>query len=228
MPYPCCLRSQNYDLNVCIGPRWHADVKGLGPKRAARVLGWLREAEASLGLIDGPAWHDPGQSVLPAIGALPSPAGFFPALHPDGWPTALPRRGPSDLVPLQLLQVPDILNGENGRFRNPNGGTWNVSSDLEAIRLWLGLYLRVGRVRTLEAYQRELECIYLRCIVVHKKVLSSINTQDALAFQAFLRAIQSTWITWRRVPCTHRLWRPFRKQLAKSLFTPRAIYSCPM
>ena len=28
------------------GPRWHADVKGLGPKRAARVLGWLREAEA--------------------------------------------------------------------------------------------------------------------------------------------------------------------------------------
>ena len=123
MPYPCCFRSQNYDLNVCIGPRWHAYVKGLGPKRAARVLGWLREAEASLGLIDGPAWHDPGQSVLPAIGALPSPAGFFPALHPDGWPTALPRRGPSDLVPLQLLQVPDILNEENGRFRNPNGGT---------------------------------------------------------------------------------------------------------
>jgi site-specific recombinase XerD len=195
------------------GPRWHADVKGLGPKRAARVLGWLREAEASLGRIDGPAWDDPGQTVLPAIGALPSSAGFFPALHPDDWPTALPRRGPSDLVPLQLLQVPEHLNGENGLFRNPNGGTWNVSSDLEAIRLWLSLYLGAGRVRTHEAYQRELERFYLWCIVVQKKALSSIDTQDALAFQAFLRAIPSTWITWRRVPRTHRLWRPFRKQL---------------
>jgi site-specific recombinase XerD len=195
------------------GPRWHADVKGLGPKRAARVLGWLREAEASLGRIDGPAWDNPGQTVLPAIGALPSSTGFFPALHPDDRPTALPRRGPSDLVPLQLLQVPQHLNGENGLFRNPKGGTWNVSSDLEAIRLWLSLYLGAGRVRTHEAYQRELERFYLWCIVVQKKALSSIDTQDALAFQAFLRAIPSTWITWRRVPRTHRLWRPFRKQL---------------
>ncbi len=67
--------------------------------------------------------------------------------------------------------MPDILNGENGRFRNPNGGTSNVSSDLEAIRLWLGQYLRIGRVSTHEAYQRELERIQLRCIVVHKKAL---------------------------------------------------------
>ena len=90
---------------------------------------------------------------------------------------------------MQLLQVPEHLNGENGLFRNPNSGTWNVSSDLEAIRLWLNLYLGAGRVRTHEAYQRELERFYLWCIVVQKKALSSIDTQDALAFQAFLRAI---------------------------------------
>lgn len=47
-------------------------------------------------------------------------------------------------------------------------------------------------MRTHEAHQRELERFYLWCIVVQKKALSSIDTQDALAFQAFLRAIPST------------------------------------
>lgn len=190
------------------GPRWHADVKGLGPQRAARVLGWLREAEGSLGRIDGPAWDRAGDTVLPAA-ALPSPALPSSGL---GSP-ALPRRGGNELVPLQLLQVPDRLNGEAGAFRNPKGGSWNVWSDLEAIKLWLGLYQAAGRVRTHEAYQRELERFYLWCIVVRGKALSSIDTGDALAYQAFLGAIPPAWITWRRVPRTHRLWRPFRGQL---------------
>ncbi|HPB21067.1 MAG TPA: phage integrase family protein [Novosphingobium sp.] len=184
------------------GPRWHADVKGLGPYRAARVLGWLREAEASLGRIDGPAWDRPGEVVLPA-GTLPSQP-HSPALR---------RRSSSDLVPLQLLQVPERLNGENGLFRNSKGGAWNVGCDLEAIQLWLGMYQAAGRVRTHEAYQRELERFYLWCIVERGKALSSIDTNDALAYQAFLGAIPLTWITWRRVARTHRLWRPFRKQL---------------
>lgn len=191
------------------GPRWHADVKGLGPKRAARVLAWLREAEGSLGRIDGPAWDRAGDTVLPA-GALPSPA--LPT-GASGHSGALPRPGASELVPLQLLQVPDRLNGENGRFRNPKGGSWDCWCDLQALQLWLGLYQAAGRVRTHEAYQRELERFYLWCIVVCGKALSSIDTQDALAYQSFLAAIPPNWITWRRVPRTHRLWRPFRGQL---------------
>lgn len=189
------------------GPRWHADVKGLGPGRAERVLGWLREAEASLGRIDGPAWDRPGVTVLPR--AAPTP----PALLSGFASPSSALRGGQALVPLQLLQVPDRLNGEAGAFRNPKGGSWNVWTDLEAIKLWLGLYSAAGRVRTHEAYQRELERFYLWCIVERGKALSSIDTQDALAYQAFLGSIPPGWITWRRVARTHRLWRPFRGQL---------------
>lgn len=190
------------------GPRWHADVKGLGPKRAERVLGWLREAESSLGRIDGPAWDRVGDTLLPPAG-LPSPA--LPSSGPGS--LALARSRGQELVPLQLLQVPDRLNGEAGVFRNPKGGSWNVFSDLEAIKRWLGLYQAAGRVRTHEAYQRELERFYLWCIVERGKALSSIDTGDALAYQVFLGAIPPSWITWRRVARTHRLWRPFRGQL---------------
>ena len=184
------------------GPRWHSDVKGLGPKRAARVLGWLREAEGSLGRIDGPAWDHVGTTLLPATTsgslALPSPTG---------------QSISNALVPLTLLQVPDRLSGVNGEFRNPKGNAWNAWCDLEAIRHWLHLYEAAGRVRTLEAYQRELERFYLWCIVKRAKALSSINSQDALAYQEFLGAVPPEWITWRRVARTHRLWRPFRGQL---------------
>ncbi len=122
-----------------------------------------------------------------------------------------------ELVPWELLVVPEDVDGSRGSFRAPPGTcTLNSTNDYEAVQAWLSLHESVATQR---AYRKEAERLILWAIVERRKALSSLNTEDAIAYRAFLRHPTPTrrWIGPSKAR-TSPDWRPFVGGLA-----PRSI-----
>ena len=122
-----------------------------------------------------------------------------------------------ELVPWELLVVPHEIDGSRGSFRAPpNSCTLNSTNDYEAVQAWLSLHESGATQR---AYRKEAERLILWAIVERKKALSSLNTEDAIAYRTFLRhpTPARRWIG----PAQARTspdWRPFLGGLA-----PRSV-----
>lgn len=122
-----------------------------------------------------------------------------------------------DVVPWELLVVPSEVDGSNGAFRAPPAScTLNSKSDYEAVQAWLSLHESGATKR---AYRKEVERLILWAIVERGKALSSLNTEDAIAYRAFLRhpTPARRWIGPPQAR-TSPNWRPFVGGLA-----PRSV-----
>ncbi|HEF5870458.1 TPA: site-specific integrase [Burkholderia cenocepacia] len=118
-----------------------------------------------------------------------------------------------DVVPWEQLRVPHEVDGSHGQFRAPRTACLlNASNDYEAIQSWLSLHESAATQR---AYRKEAERLILWAIIERGRALSSLTTDDAIAYRAFLRrpTPRERWIGPSR-PRHSAEWRPFTGALS--------------
>lgn len=118
-----------------------------------------------------------------------------------------------DIVPWEALKLPHEVDGSEGTFRAPRATcTLDASNDYEAVQTWLALHESPATQRT---YRKEAERLILWAIVERGRALSSLTTEDAIAYRAFLRhpAPRARWVGPVR-PRTSPEWRPFNGSLS--------------
>lgn len=124
------------------------------------------------------------------------------------------------IVPWEHIAVPHEVDGSRGTFRAPRAScTLDANNDYQAVQAWLALHESPA---TKNAYRKEAERLILWALVERSRALSSLTTEDAVAYRAFLRhpSPRSQWIGPPR-PRTSREWRPF----AGGLSARSAAYS---
>ncbi|PRE49529.1 phage integrase family protein [Burkholderia multivorans] len=115
---------------------------------------------------------------------------------------------PENIVPWEQLRVPHEVDGSHGQFRAPRAACLlNASNDYEAIQSWLSLH---ESATTQRAYRKEAERLILWAVVERGRALSSLTTDDAIAYRAFLRrpTPRERWVGPSR-PRHSVEWRPF-------------------
>ncbi|KVW47323.1 integrase [Burkholderia ubonensis] len=136
----------------------------------------------------------------------------------------------SRLVPLWSLDsLPAALDGAQGRFRAPRDTCGlAATNDYQAIEAWLALH---EAPHTARAYRREAERLLLWAIVERRQPLSSLTTDDAIAYRAFLRH-PAPAARWTGPPCPRATpaWRPFTgsltaRSMAYALAVLRALFA---
>lgn len=118
-----------------------------------------------------------------------------------------------DIVPWEQLRVPHEVDGSRGQFRAPRTACLlNASNDYEAIQSWLSLHESAATQR---AYRKEAERLILWAIVERGRALSSLTTDDAIAYRGFLRrpTPRERWVGPSR-PRHSIEWRPFTGPLS--------------
>jgi site-specific recombinase XerD len=117
------------------------------------------------------------------------------------------------IVPWENLRLPHEVDGSEGTFRAPVATcTLNANNDYAAVNVWLFLHESAATQRS---YRKEAERLILWAIVERGRALSSLTTDDAIAYRAFLRrpAPRDRWVG---PPSTRNSpeWRPFKGNLA--------------
>jgi site-specific recombinase XerD len=135
---------------------------------------------------------------------------FF-AAHPDLTERAralVPLLPAPDVMPFERIVVPGEVDGSRGTYRAPSGScALRATNDYEAVQAWLSMHEAPATQR---AYRKESERLILWAIVERGCALSSLSTEDAVAYRAFLRhpAPRGRWIGPAR-PRSAQDWRPF-------------------
>ena len=127
---------------------------------------------------------------------------------------------PSDVVPWEKLVVPHEVDGTMGLHRAPRAScVLRANNDYDAVQAWLSLHEAPATQR---AYRKEAERLILWAIVERGVALSSLATEDAVAYRAFLRqpSPRQRWVG-PAAPRTSAEWRPF----AGGLSTRSRAYS---
>lgn len=122
-----------------------------------------------------------------------------------------------DLSPWEQLEVPELLDGSQGRYRAPaRDCLLRANNDYDAINAWLQLHESPATQR---AYRKEAERLLLWAIAEQGRALSSLSTEDATAYRRFLRqpSPRLRWVGPAR-PRSSPEWRPFTGALA-----PRSV-----
>ena len=135
---------------------------------------------------------------------------FF-AAHPTLTETArrlVPVETVGEIVPWDRLSFRSELDGSGGVFRAPvQTCALSASNDHQAVSAWLGLHESPA---TLRSYRKEAERLILWSVVERGKAMTSLTTEDAVAYRAFLRrpSPAARWIGPPR-PRDSSEWRPF-------------------
>ena len=114
----------------------------------------------------------------------------------------------SGIVPWEQLRLPHEVDGSAGAYRAPRATcTLDANNDYLAVQAWLSLHESGATQR---AYRKEAERIILWAIVERGRALSSLTTEDAVAYRAFLRrpTPRERWVGPVR-PRSAPDWRPF-------------------
>jgi len=151
-------------------------------------------------------------AAIPGLGAAGARRieAFF-AAHPQLTERAralVPIGDPQNIVPWERLAVPHEVDGSHGTFRAPRSTcTLSANNDYEAVHAWLTLHESTATQRS---YRKEAERLILWAIVERGKALSSLTTEDAVAYRGFLRhpAPRGRWVGPPR-PRSSPEWRPF-------------------
>lgn len=120
---------------------------------------------------------------------------------------------PGVVVPWERLRLPHQVDGSAGTFRAPRRTcTLDAVNDYDAVQAWLALH---EAPTTQRAYRKEAERLILWAIVERGRALSSLTTEDAIAYRAFLRrpTPRERWVGPPR-PRTAPDWRPFAGNLS--------------
>jgi len=136
----------------------------------------------------------------------------------------VPRRAFEQLVIHEVL--PPFLDGTDGLYRNRDAARTpqiEADNDWAAVRSFLRDKAATGSAHTVRAYEKECLRLMLWCRFVALKPMSSLNRDDARAYQSFLQAPYDEFVQPRlsgkeHVPVTLWLpdgtlnphWRPFR------------------
>jgi site-specific recombinase XerD len=118
-----------------------------------------------------------------------------------------------ELIPWERLVVPDDVDGSRGTFRAPQAScALDASNDYQAVNAWLSLHESAATQR---AYRKEAERLILWAIVERGRALSSLTTEDAIAYRAFLRhpGPRARWVGAPQ-PRLSPAWRPFAGELS--------------
>ena len=118
-----------------------------------------------------------------------------------------------NIVPWERMHVPHEVNGTRGKFRAPQEACLlSASNDYEAVLSWLSLHESADTQR---AYRKEAERLILWAIVERGRALSSLTTDDAIAYRGFLRrpTPRERWVGPPR-PRQSVEWRPFNGSLS--------------
>lgn len=121
----------------------------------------------------------------------------------------------SDIAPWERLIVPHEVDGSHGVFRaDPATCTLSARNDYQAVQAWIELQESASTQR---AYRKEAERLMLWAILERGKALSSLTTEDAIAYRQFLRkpTPKDRWVGPSR-PRASEEWRPFQGALAPS------------
>ena len=198
-----------------MGEGWHRGIAGIGANKAARLVRWVSENEAAIGVPIGS--HVAKRRAALSVSDLAAVV-----------PTATALR------PLEKFLVPADLDGSAGAFRGPPGRCMlSASTDYEAIAAWLASK-HPGKAGTLSAtqraYRKEAERLLLWAILERGKPLSSLSVEDASAYLAFLRAPPARWCGARHHQRWSPLWRPLEGALqpaaqGHALTVLRILYS---
>ena len=156
-------------------------------------------------------------TAIPGLGATGARQveAFF-AAHPQLTARAralVPVAIKGDVVPWERLYVPHEVDGSRGVFRAPRAtSTLDAGKDYEAVQAWLSLHETPATQR---AYRREAERLILWAVVERGKALSSLTTEDAVAYRAFLRhpTPRGRWVG-ASAPRASIEWRPFAGDLS--------------
>lgn len=192
------------------------DVEHWLPARAARAMkvhGIRTLADLTVRVPRRRRWWT-AITGLGATGARQVEA-FF-AAHPQLTTHAralVPIVAQHEVVPFERLYVPHEVDGSHGTFRAPAATcTLDANNDYEAVQAWLALHESTATQR---AYRKEAERLILWAVVERGRALSSLTTEDAVAYRAFLRhpAPRGRWIGPAR-PRSSPEWRPFTDGLA--------------
>ncbi len=119
----------------------------------------------------------------------------------------------NDIVPWEAIRLPHEVDGSEGKFRAPRATcTLDASNDYAAVQTWLALHESPSTQRT---YRKEAERLILWSIVERGRALSSLTTEDAIAYRTFLRhpTPRERWIGPVR-PRSSPDWRPFNGNLS--------------
>lgn len=117
------------------------------------------------------------------------------------------------VVPWEQLRLPHEVDGSRGQFRAPRETcVLSADDDYEAVQAWLSLHESPATQR---AYRKEAERLILWAIIERGRPLSSLTTEDAVAYRSFLRrpAPRERWVGPAR-PRTSAEWRPFTDGLS--------------
>lgn len=215
-----------------VGRHWARSIQAIGPTKAARILEWLREHEAGLGI---------------SLGRHVTMARLRVYRH------ELEALVPPDTAvrPLEKLIVPAALEGTRGKYRRSQDDcVLAATNDYEAIVAWIrskrgparagegarpptlgdaaqgaqASLLDDGLARlgppssTQRAYRKEAERFLLWAIIERKKPLSSMTQEDCTAYRDFLADPQpaARWCGRQSAERWSPLWRPFRGPLSPS------------
>ena len=120
---------------------------------------------------------------------------------------------PQEVMPWERLCVPSEVDGSLGTFRAPKAScALSANNDYEAVQTWLSLHESGATQR---AYRKEAERLILWAVVERGRALSSLMTEDAVAYRAFLRhpTPRARWVGPPR-PRSSPQWRPFAGELS--------------
>jgi len=117
------------------------------------------------------------------------------------------------VVPFERVRPPQELDGSAGAFRAPRAtSTLHANDDYQAVQAWIELQESSA---TRRAYRKEAERLMLWAIIERGKPLSSLTTEDAVAYRSFLRhpAPRARWVG-PVSPRSSLEWRPFTGDLS--------------
>jgi site-specific recombinase XerD len=112
------------------------------------------------------------------------------------------------VVPWESLRLPQEVDGSSGTFRAPRHTcTLDANNDYAAVQAWLSLHESAATQR---AYRKEAERLILWAIVERDRALSSLTTEDAIAYRSFMHrpTPRERWVGPVRAR-TSPEWRPF-------------------
>lgn len=205
-----------------LGGGWFRALRGVGEKKAHAIERFLRANADTLERKLGEHARIPRRQLYAHERASVVAAG-------------------TGLLPLEKIVVPAALDGSNGRFRRPQFEClMDAQNDYEALLTWLrskpGLpaaeiaRLRAGRrdvvtepgpldwlhylSNTQRAYRKEAERFLLWAIWIRLKPLSSMTTEDCVAYRDFLADVPDDWCAPRSRERWTPAWKPFEGKLS--------------
>ncbi len=196
------------------------DIERWLPPRAIHALqahGITTLAELTLRIPRRKQWW----TAIPKLGQTSARQieAFF-AAHPtltDRARALIKSTGSPIVVPWENVRLPHEIDGTCGVFRAPREScALDANNDYEAVQTWLSLHESPSTQRS---YRKEAERLILWAIVERGRALSSLTTEDAIAYRAFLRrpSPRERWVGPTRARSSSQ-WRPFTGNLA-----PRSV-----